>query len=83
MAKLTVSRRKSLLCFWLRLFCFVLLTLTMLFYANYVLTPKHDYGICSMVNLYRQEPDGTGSPWSRCRSHLLHGEPVPSGAGQY
>ena len=57
MAKLTVSRRKSLLCFWLRLFCFVLLTLTMLFYANYVLTPKHDYGICSMVNLYRQEPD--------------------------
>ncbi|MGN0745371.1 MAG: hypothetical protein ACI4ML_01715 [Aristaeellaceae bacterium] len=57
MAEPTVSRRKSLLCFWLRLVCFALLTLAMLFYANYVLTPKHDYGICSMVNLYRQEPD--------------------------
>ncbi|MGN1019634.1 MAG: hypothetical protein ACI4O7_04610 [Aristaeellaceae bacterium] len=57
MAKPSVSRGKSLLCFWLRAGCFALLAAAMLSYANYVLTPKHDYGICSMVNLYLQEPD--------------------------
>ena len=57
MEKPTVSRRRELLCFWLRLICFALLTAAMLIYATYVLTPKHDYGICSMINLYRQEPD--------------------------
>lgn len=57
MAEQNVSRGKCLAGFWLRLVCFALLALVMLAYANYVLTPKHDYGICSMVNLYRQEPD--------------------------
>lgn len=28
--------------------------MALLAYAAYVLTPKYDYGICSMLNLYRQ-----------------------------
>ncbi len=44
--------------FLIRLACFALFTMLMLAFATYVLTPKHDYGICSMVNLYRQ-PDGS------------------------
>lgn len=40
--------------FLTRLACFALLTVLMLAFATYVLTPKHDYGICSMINLYRQ-----------------------------
>lgn len=57
MAEREPSRKRQLAGFFLRAVCFGLLALAMLFYANYVLTPKHDYGICSMVNLYRQEPD--------------------------
>lgn len=53
-----VSRRRKLARFWLRLVCFVLLAALAIGYATYVLTPKHDYGICSMVNLYRQ-PENT------------------------
>ena len=55
MAKQIASRR--LAAFWLRLLCFVLLAVLTLGYANYVLTPKHDYGICAMANLYRQPDD--------------------------
>ncbi len=51
------SRGKQLAFFWLRLICFVSLALLLLAYVNYVLTPKHDYGICSMMNLYRQPDD--------------------------
>ena len=40
--------------FWIKLPVFIVITLAILWYALYVLTPKHDYGICSMVNLYRQ-----------------------------
>lgn len=43
--------------FLIRLACFALLTVLMLAFATYVLTPKHDYGICSMINLYRQPDD--------------------------
>lgn len=81
MAEPTASRRKILLCFWLRLVCFALLALAMLFYANYVLTPKHDYGICSMVNLYRQEPDsidvlavGTSLTYAGVNTNVLWAE---------
>ena len=56
MAKQIASRKRQLAAFWLRLLCFVLLAVLTLSYANYVLTPKYDYGICSMTNLYRQ-PD--------------------------
>ncbi|MBR5111753.1 MAG: hypothetical protein IK099_16350 [Clostridia bacterium] len=57
MAERTVSRKKKAAGFWLRLACFSLLAALLLMYANYVLTPKHDYGICSMMNLYRQPDD--------------------------
>lgn len=40
--------------FLFRLICFALLAALMLGYATYVLTPKHDFGICSMMNLYAQ-----------------------------
>lgn len=43
--------------FWLRLLGFAAVLLLALNYAVYVLTPKHDYGICSMVNLYEQDAD--------------------------
>lgn len=54
MAGQCVSRRQQLARFWLRLVCFTLLTLLLLTYTSYVLTPKYDYGICSMMNLYQQ-----------------------------
>lgn len=47
-------RRKELTFFWLRAAGFGILAILMLAYATYVLTPKHDYGICSMVNFYEQ-----------------------------
>lgn len=53
----TMSRKRELAGFWMRVVCFALLTALVLGYANYVLTPKHDYGICSMINLYRQPED--------------------------
>lgn len=57
MAEQRVSRKRKLAWFWLRLVCFCVLTILLLAYANYVLTPKNDYGICSMVNLYAQPKD--------------------------
>ena len=51
------ARRKNLAGFGVRAICFTLITLLLLVYANYVFTPKHDYGICSMVTYYSQEPD--------------------------
>ena len=51
------SRKKKIAGFWLRLVCFCVLAVLTLTYAVYVLTPKHDYGICSMVNRYRQPAD--------------------------
>ena len=57
MTERTTSRKRRLAAFWLRLVCFAVLTVLLLTYAVFVLTPKHDYGICSMVNLYRQPDD--------------------------
>ncbi len=57
MAEQTASRKKKNALFWLRAVCFAALTVLLLTYANFVLTPKHDYGICSMMNLYRQPKD--------------------------
>ncbi len=50
------GRKKSTILagFYLRAACFAVLLLALLSYVCYVLTPKHDYGICSMLNLYRQ-----------------------------
>ena len=51
------SRNKILGFFWLRCICFCVLAFLTLAYATYVLTPKHDFGICSMINYYRQTED--------------------------
>ena len=52
------SRKKALAWFWVRALCFSLLALLTLGYAAYALIPKHDYGICSMLNYYRQPGEG-------------------------
>ena len=54
MNKETKSRKKTLSCFALRLIGFIVLMGSVMLYGIYVLTPKHDYGICPMINLYRQ-----------------------------
>lgn len=51
------SRKRVLAGFGARLVCFALLTLGVLGYTAYVLIPKHDYGICSMMQYYRQPRD--------------------------
>ena len=48
------SRKKRLFLFFVRAACFCLLAVFLLAYTQYVLTPKYDYGICSMNNLYAQ-----------------------------
>ena len=57
MAQQDVSRKRKLAGFWLRFICFCTLAVLLMAYANYSLTPKPDYGICSMMNLYRQPED--------------------------
>ena len=49
------TTRKKRLRFFVRAPLFLLIACLALMYTLYVLTPKHDYGICSMVNLYRQK----------------------------
>lgn len=73
-----VSRKRMLAGFWLRFLCFAVLLALLLSYATYVLTPKHDYGICSMVNYYRQEEDtvdvlvvGTSLAYSGVNTNVL------------
>ena len=51
------SRARVLAGFWARALCFVVLALLALGYAAYALTPKNDYGICSMLHYYRQPQD--------------------------
>lgn len=72
------SRFKQIAFFWARLICFACVTGLLLSYAGYVLTPKHDYGICSMMNLYRQPEDsvdvlavGTSLAYSGINTNVL------------
>lgn len=58
MVKKKGSNTKQTVRFGVRLLCFLFLLFLVLGYALYVLTPKHDYGICPMNNLYAQ-PDNT------------------------
>ncbi len=51
------QKKRRLPIFWLRQAIFCLVALLLLAYAAYVLTPKYDYGICSMMNLYWQDED--------------------------
>ena len=55
--KTNAGRAKSLAGFWLRLTGLLLLFSMAFTYAVYILTPKYDYGVCSMMNLYRQPKD--------------------------
>lgn len=75
------SRRKVLGFFWLRCVCFSVLAFLTLAYATYVLTPKHDYGICSMINYYRQPKDtvdvltvGTSLAYAGVNTNVLWSE---------
>lgn len=72
------QRAGKLAFFWLRAGCFLLLTAIVLLYAAYVLTPKFDYGICGMQNLYFQEDDtvdvlvlGTSLAYSGVNTNVL------------
>ena len=78
MAEKEKGRIGKLAGFWTRFICFVLIAVFMLVYANYVFTPKHDYGICSMVTYYGQEKDtidvltiGTSLAYSGINTNVL------------
>lgn len=69
---------KKIMGFWLRLAAFMLLLLLTMGYTVYVLTPKHDYGICPITNLYQQEADtvdvlvlGTSCGYSGVNTNVL------------
>lgn len=75
------SRARELTLFWIRAVCFVMLAVALLSYATYVLVPKHDYGICSMMNLYRQPPNsvdvltvGTSLAYAGVNTNVLWSE---------
>ena len=54
MSKQEKSRKRILAGFGVRLACFIVLMGALMLYGVFVLTPSHDYGICSMLNLYQQ-----------------------------
>ncbi len=54
-APATPSRKQIVRGIRVRLLCFSLILLIVLAYGVYVLTPKHIYGVCPMLNLYRQQ----------------------------
>ena len=72
---------KTIARFWLRMVCFLLILTVTLGYGLYVLTPKHDYGVCSITNLYQQEENtidvlvlGTSMAYSAVNTNLLYAE---------
>lgn len=76
--KKEISRRKKLLTFFARSLCFLLVLCVALSYTVYVLTPKHDFGICSMINFYRLPKDsvdvlvlGTSLAYSGINTNVL------------
>ncbi len=78
MEKKTESRKRTLAWFAVRVVCFALVTVSILIYGVYVLTPKYDYGICPMLNVYNQPEDGfdvlvVGSSlaYSGCNTNVL------------
>ena len=78
MAGEAISGKKELAGFSVRLVCFSLLLCAVMVYGVYVLTPKEDYGICPMTNLYVQPRDtvdmlviGTSLAYSGCNTNVL------------
>ena len=72
------KRSRVLAGFYIRMVCFFLIAVLVLGYALYVLTPKNDYGICSMVNYYFQPRDtvdvlvlGTSTAYSGVNTNVL------------
>ena len=70
--------RKRIRNFWIRLAVFSVISLAILGYTAYVLTPKYDYGICSMLNLYHQPADsvdvlaiGTSQTYGGINTNIL------------
>ena len=53
-----MQKMKKILAFWLRLVAFALVTVMVLNYTVYVITPKQAYGICPIMNFYNQ-PENT------------------------
>ena len=81
MAEQAKTRTHQLVLFAVRLVCFALLTLLLFGYATYVLTPKHDFGICSMMNLYAQPEEsidvltvGTSLAYAGINTNVLWSE---------
>lgn len=71
------TRREKIL-FLLRAAVFAVILLMVLSYTLYVLVPKHDYGICSMTNLYQQDENtvdvltlGTSLAYSGVNTNVL------------
>ncbi len=78
MSEETKNRKSGLAGFWIRLVCFVLIAGAVLVYGSYVLTPKQEYGVCPMTNLYMQPPNtvdvlviGTSLAYSGCNTNVL------------
>lgn len=72
---------KTILTFWLRLVCFALLLAAVLGYTVYVLTPKHDYGICPITTFYQQPENsvdvlvmGTSCAYAGVNTNILFEE---------
>ena len=72
--------KKNIL-FLVRAVCFSLITVLVLLYAGYVLTPKDDFGICSMMNLYNQEDNsidvlavGSSLAYADINTNILWGD---------
>lgn len=76
-----MTRTKTLLTFWLRLICFLLILLLVLEAVVYVLIPKHDYGICPITTFYTQAENtvdvlvlGTSCAYSGVNTNILFAE---------
>ena len=76
-----MKKALKILGFWLRLITFAVLLCAVLNYTVYVLTPKHDYGICPIVNFYNQPEEsvdvlvmGTSCGYAGVNTNILFEE---------
>ncbi|MBQ6369247.1 MAG: hypothetical protein IJJ17_04150 [Parasporobacterium sp.] len=74
----SIDNKKKIRNFWVRTAVFAVLAAAVLAYTAYVLTPKYDYGICSMMNLYQQPADsidvlalGTSQTYGGLNTNIL------------
>lgn len=81
MAERMNGRARRLALFFLRMACFIGIAVLLLGYATYVLTPKFDFGICSMMNLYAQPEEsidvltvGTSLAYAGINTNVLWAE---------